>query len=135
LDLFAGSGALGLEALSRGAGEVIFVEKNATAARAIESHLQRLDCARGRVIRAEAEAFLRQPSEPFDLVFLDPPYRSDLLARCCRQLEEGGWLAPEARIYIEASSQAQTLPLPPQWQISRSKKAGDVGYHLIRRQH
>ena len=135
LDLFAGSGALGLEALSRGAGEVLFVEKNAVAARAIESHLQRLDCARGRVIRAEAEAFLRQPGEPFDLVFLDPPYRSDLLARCCRQLEEGGWLAPEARIYIEASSQAQTLPLPPQWQISRSKKAGDVGYHLIRRQH
>ncbi len=130
LDLFAGSGALGLEALSRGAAEVLMVEENAQAAAQIRQHLQTLHGRAGRVIQADVFAFLQGPAAAFDVVFLDPPYRLDCLAQCCALLEQGGWLAPKAYIYLEDLSQRPPPALPAQWQLLRSKKAGDVGYHL-----
>lgn len=133
LDLFAGSGALGLEALSRGASEVVFVESDARAARAVAETLQVLDCARGKVVRTDASTFLAGPPEPFDLVFLDPPYAERALPRACEALEAGGWLKPGALVYLEDRAGEGEPALPAGWELLKSKRAGDVGYHLARR--
>jgi 16S rRNA (guanine966-N2)-methyltransferase len=136
LDLFAGSGAFGFEALSRGAAEVVFVERDPEAARAIGEMLANLRCDRGRVEQADAFAWLeRAPrsSRPFDTVFLDPPYGEAWLPGLAATLERGGWLAPDARIYLEDAAARGEPALPAEWTLVRSKRAGDVGYHLARR--
>jgi 16S rRNA (guanine966-N2)-methyltransferase len=134
LDLFAGSGALGLEALSRGAAEVVFVERDPGSARAIEATLATLGCARGQVAREDAFAYLRQsPPQPFEVVFLDPPYGEDWLAPACEALERGGWLRPDSWVYLEDRAERGAPRLPAGWALMRSKRAGDVGYHLARR--
>ena len=133
LDLFAGSGALGLEALSRGAGEVVMVEQDHAAAAQIRQHLQTLNCHDGRVENSDAFRFLEGNPSRFDVVFLDPPYRLGCLAQCCQQLEQNGWLSDIAFIYLEDSAKNGEPPLPANWELLRSKKAGDVGYYLARR--
>jgi 16S rRNA (guanine966-N2)-methyltransferase len=133
LDLFAGSGALGLEALSRGATEVVMVEQNARAADQICQHLQTLHCDSGQVLQTDAFQYLAGPATPFDVVFLDPPYRLDCLAQCCQLLEQGGWLKPKAFIYLEDLSRRPAPALPDQWELLRSKKAGEIGYYLAHR--
>jgi 16S rRNA (guanine966-N2)-methyltransferase len=134
LDLFAGSGALGVEALSRGAAHAVFVESDPASARAIQATLRTLGCERGRVECQDAFACLRRPApEPFDVVFLDPPYGEDCLPRVCDALEQGGWLAPAAWIYLEDPAERGAPRLPAGWALMRSKRAGDVGYHLARR--
>ncbi len=136
LDLFAGSGALGLEALSRGAAEVVFVERDPVAARSIRATLAELRCDRGRVENIDAFAWLERairPSRPFDTVFLDPPYGEEWLPGLAATLERGGWLAPDARIYLEDAAARGEPALPAGWTLVRSKRAGDVGYHLARR--
>jgi 16S rRNA (guanine966-N2)-methyltransferase len=136
LDLFAGSGVLGFEALSRGAAEVVFVERDPVAARAIGEMLVQLRCGRGLVEHVDAFAWLARgtpPSRPFDTVFLDPPYGEGWLPRLAETLERGGWLAPDARIYLEDAAVHGEPTLPTGWLLVRSKRAGDVGYHLARR--
>ena len=136
LDLFAGSGALGFEALSRGAGEAVFVEHDPVAARAIGDMLARLRCDRGRVEQADALAWLERgppASKPFDIVFLDPPYAEAWLPVLAEKLERGGWLAPRAWLYLEDAAARGEPALPSGWTLHRSKRAGDVGYHLARR--
>ncbi len=132
LDLFAGSGALGLEALSRGAAEVVMVERDKNAAQQIRTHLQTLRAKRGCVESGDALQFLKQPASAFDIVFLDPPYRLGCLEECCYLLETGNWLKDGAVIYLEDSSQNPAPQLPANWQLIRSKKAGDVGYYLAK---
>lgn len=136
LDLFAGSGALGFEALSRGAGEVVFVERDPVSARAINDMLAQLRCDRGRVEQLDALAWLERgplPSQPFDIVFLDPPYYQAWLPALVERLERGGWLAPKAWVYLEDAAARGEPTLPAGWTLLRSKRAGDVGYHLARR--
>jgi 16S rRNA (guanine966-N2)-methyltransferase len=135
LDLFAGSGALGFEALSRGAAEVVFVEREPAVAAAIRNSLDRLRCDRGRVEQQDAFEFLKvtPARQPFDVVFLDPPYDERWLERACDVLERGAWLAPAALVYLEDAAVRGEPRLPPGWVLLRSKKAGDVGYHLARR--
>ena len=136
LDLFAGSGALGIEALSRGAGEAVFVERDAVSARAIRDLLAQLRCDRGRVEQVDALAWLERgppASKPFDIVFLEPPYGKEWLPVLAETLERDGWLAPEARIYLEDAAVRGAPTLPTGWTLVRSKRAGDVGYHLARR--
>ena len=133
LDLFAGSGALGLEALSRGAAEVVMVEQDRSAAQQIRQHLQTLNSQSGRVENDNAFKYLQGSARPFDVVFLDPPYQLGCLAECCQLLEENGWLKPEAKIYLEDSSKNPPPELPHTWQLLRSKKAGEIGYHLALR--
>lgn len=133
LDLFAGSGALGLEALSRGAGEVVFVDRNRAATEAIAEHLKTLDCDRGKVACNTAEAFLGQGKEQFDVVFLDPPFGEDLLPRLCTLIEQYDRLAPGARVYLECEAGLGEPALPGSWSLVRSKRAGQVGYHLASR--
>jgi 16S rRNA (guanine966-N2)-methyltransferase len=132
LDLCAGTGALGIEALSRGAASVQFVEREARVARAIEQNLVRLKQADGAVAALDAEAFLRGAGRPHDLVLLDPPFALGLWEGLARQLEQGGWLATAALIYVE-SPRAVTPTLPPNWQLQRESHAGDARGALYRR--
>ena len=102
LDLFAGSGALGLEALSRGAREVVFVEQAVAAARGLQEQLKRLGgAAMGQVLEMGATRFLRTPGAPFDIVFLDPPFGRDALAEYVPMLDTGNWLKVGGLVYLE----------------------------------
>lgn len=133
LDVFAGSGALGIEALSRGAAEVVFVERDPAAVRALRDNLARLKAENGRVELAEALAWLGQPGTPFEIVFLDPPFDADLLEPVCAALEAGGWLTASAWIYLEAEAGWRPA-LPVGWTLHREKTAGMVAYRLARRE-
>ena len=134
LDLFAGSGALGIEALSRGAAEAVFVERHPVAARALRENLARLNAGGARVERSEALDWLRRSGSPFEIVLLDPPFGEGLLEPACALLERGGWLAPTAWIYLEAEAEGKRSPLPAAWTMHREKAAGAVAYRLARRE-
>jgi 16S rRNA (guanine966-N2)-methyltransferase len=142
LDLYAGTGALGLEALSRGAAECWFVEREARAAAALESTLLRFvgqgaagpepapPPARGRVLVTDALRWLdRPPLNTFDVAFLDPPYAANKLGDLCKLLARG-WLAPVAWVYLETSRALELPALPDGWQLHREAQAGDVRYAL-----
>ena len=133
LDLYAGSGALGLEALSRGASHVVFVEVDSGAARHLSQTLHDFQCDRGVVVTADVKRYLAGPSEPFDIVFLDPPYADHALADICDRVEQRGWLRPGGLAYLEDAASAGPPALPPGWTLLKSKRAGAVGYHLARR--
>jgi 16S rRNA (guanine966-N2)-methyltransferase len=135
LDLFAGSGALGLEALSRGAAHVIFVECDRSAASTIAARLDEWGAQGARVENVDARRFLEHaPAGPFDIVFLDPPFASGLLAQTAARLEQGGWLANDALIYVECPADgAPQDDLPRTWAPLKAKRAGEVGYHLYSR--
>ncbi|WP_020407077.1 16S rRNA (guanine(966)-N(2))-methyltransferase RsmD [Hahella ganghwensis] len=132
LDVFAGSGALGLEAISRDAREVWFVDSATDIVTALKNHLTTLREENARVIHADALKWLKSslPDQPFDIVFLDPPFNKGLLKETCELLEDNNFLKPGSRIYIEAESSLSSLPLPPNWQTIRQKQAGQVQYHL-----
>lgn len=133
LDLFAGSGALGFEALSRGAGSVVFVENSAQAIAALHDNARLLGAEDARVVQADAWQWLDNVEpQRFDVVFIDPPFAAAPYEELCRLLAERGWLAPGAMLYIELS-RGQALPaLPEGWQTIREKTAGNVRYALIR---
>jgi len=131
LDLFAGSGALGLEALSRGAAKVQFIERNPRAVQALRENLTLLHADNAQVQQGDALTYLRGPAQPFDVVFLDPPFRQDLLTPALELLSTGGWLKTDARIYIEMESELGEPHLPEGWEPLRSKQAGQVAYHLV----
>lgn len=130
LDLFSGSGALGLEALSRGAGEVVFIERNPKAVKALKDNLALLHASGATVHQADALAWLRGNVNPFDVIFLDPPFRQNLLAPALKLLAECGWAADGACVYIELESEHGEPELPQGWDLHRSKKAGQVSYYL-----
>jgi 16S rRNA (guanine966-N2)-methyltransferase len=132
LDLYAGSGALGLEAASRGAAAVVLVDNDPQVVAALGRQLELLGAQQVRVVRADVMQWLSGAASPFDIVFLDPPFRRQLLGPCIHLLERHGWLADEARIYIEAEK-GLVPELPENWDLLRSKAAGQVGYHLARR--
>lgn len=133
LDLFAGTGALGLEALSRGAAEAVFVERNPAAARALEESIARLDATGGRVVVSDARSFLAGTPRPFDVAFLDPPFGEFALGDLCTLLEQG-WLAANARVYLEMPVAGPLPPLPSRWTLLREKTAGQVRYALAARE-
>ncbi len=130
LDLFAGSGALGLEAASRGAGQVVLVERNAAVARQLIANVQTLAAADVEVIATDALTWLAGDPKPFDIVFLDPPFADGLLAPACALLAAHGWLAPGARIYLESADRAGFPPLSDAWELVREGTAGQVRYGL-----
>ena len=134
LDLFAGSGALGLEAASRGAGAVLMLDQASVVIKQLRQHVADLGLEQVRIEQADALSWLLQEGEePFDIVFLDPPFGSDLLGECCRLLEAGHWLKPDARVYIEMDVLESLPELPKSWAVLREKKAGQVAYYLITR--
>ena len=133
LDLFAGSGALGLEALSRGAKELVFVEQAVAASRALQEQLIRLGGGgRGQVVEMGAARYLRSPPQPFDIVFLDPPFGRAALAEYVPLVDAGQWLNPGGLVYLENEKADGVPPLPAHWTLLKSKSAGEVGYHLAR---
>jgi 16S rRNA (guanine966-N2)-methyltransferase len=133
LDLFAGSGALGLEALSRGAAQVTFIEKDRRAAAAIEALTVEWQEPTGLVVCGDALGWLAQSGEvpPFDIVFIDPPYDAQLLAATTDALVRHGRLAPDARVYLENRASEALPQLPVGWRSLRDGRAGEVGYHLF----
>ena len=133
LDLFAGSGALGLEAASRGAERVVLVEQAVPAVRQLREAIRLLQADNVSVWPGDARQFLRAQSQAFDIIFLDPPFSSGLLTSICEQLEQAGWMAADARIYLEHAATETPPPLPENWQLLREKTAGQVRYALYQR--
>jgi len=133
LDLYAGSGALGLEALSRGAASVVFIERQRLAADALRRLLQDWQAVGARVVCGQARQFLAgHGAERFDLVFLDPPFAASTdgeLAAAVSALP--GWLTRDARIYVEHAKSDPPLALGEAWRELRTGTAGEVRYHLL----
>jgi 16S rRNA (guanine966-N2)-methyltransferase len=134
LDLFAGSGALFLEALSRGAGSALALDLNPTAISSLRGHLHTLNCDNGQLQQTNALLYLENPAAmPFDLVFLDPPFSQNLLLPACTLLEQNGWLAADAWVYTESENPPSGLGIPGNWRLHREQKAGQVYYALWQR--
>ncbi len=134
LDLYAGSGALGFEVASRGASSVIQVENNPEACRALKENAVKLSTNRIKIIQSDVYRYLAGDAEPFDIVFLDPPFGLNLATQTCQWLEDKGWLNRHAKIYVEAESKQAFLDeLPENWRLLKSKTAGEVGYRLFER--
>ncbi|MGQ0558788.1 MAG: 16S rRNA (guanine(966)-N(2))-methyltransferase RsmD [Sphingosinicella sp.] len=109
-DLFAGSGALGLEALSRGAAHCTFVEQDGTALAALRANVEKLGAGSRADVRAGAAEQAQPPAQPCDLVLLDPPYGTGLAQRALHRIADASWLAPGAWVSIELHGEAPTLP-------------------------
>ena len=134
LDPFVGSGALYLEALSRGASSGLALDNNSAAVSSLREHLGTLRCSIGKAAKDDALRYLEtQPAEQFDVIFLDPPFHQNLLVPACTLLEERDWLADNAWIYTESETAPSTLGLPGNWRLHREKKAGQVHYALWER--
>ena len=135
LDLFAGTGALGLECLSRGAEFVQFVELNKAVAQQLSENLVQLAVSADSACCTLADGLRfvsTKPSDAFDLVFLDPPFADSLLASAISCLSGNGWLAPGALVYIEQSSKHSIESLPPEWTLYREGRAGQSHYSVYR---
>ncbi|MGL4454567.1 MAG: 16S rRNA (guanine(966)-N(2))-methyltransferase [Plesiomonas sp.] len=130
LDCFAGSGALGLEALSRYADHVVLLEFERHVADTLQKNVRDLGSTRAEVVHTDTLNYLNKNGKPFDVVFIDPPFRRDMLTTCCQYLEHNHWLAAEAYIYVEAEVDAGHLAVPDSWQLHREKVAGQVAYRL-----
>ena len=132
LDMFAGSGALGFEAASRGAGEVVMIEQDRDAASALTRNIKLLDASNIQLVIADAIEWLKNNQRAFDIVFLDPPYKADLLGKCCEILEGGQSLAENAKIYLEHALGDDKIVIPESWECLKHKSAGQVTYKLFR---
>lgn len=134
LDLFAGSGVLSFEALSRGASSVLALELDPKAATAIRTNVAQLQTANLQLMQKNALEWLQGNSagQQFDIVFVDPPYAAELYEPCCRLLQQSGRLAPSALVYIEADQPLHMLALPEEWETVRHKRAGAVHYGLCK---
>lgn len=137
LDLFAGSGALGFEALSRHAKSVTFIEQSATLARYLKEQIKQFAVEDKAVVYQaqfpfdSAQVFKRE-KPLFNLVFLDPPFQQDLVEKACHWLLKEQLIGRESIIYIETESTLKSLLLPPNWHIQPCKIAGKVQYGLIK---
>jgi len=130
LDLFAGTGCLGFEAASRGASEVVMVEQNSILYRSLLSVCDQRGADEVEVVRADALSWARRQTRVFDVVFLDPPFGSDLLMRPLYILHTTGGLRPGGLLYLESSTVLTDEDLPGAWRLKRTGKAGQVMYHL-----
>jgi 16S rRNA (guanine966-N2)-methyltransferase len=127
LDLFAGSGALGFEAASRGAARVVMVEKDRAAAAEIERSRAALGASQVEIVHGDAVAYLARRLDPFDVVFLDPPFRQNAVPAVLESLP--AVLAPDARVYVESDA---PVAAPSPWVELKRGKAGQVSYQLLR---
>ncbi|MFW2371562.1 MAG: 16S rRNA (guanine(966)-N(2))-methyltransferase RsmD [Gammaproteobacteria bacterium] len=134
LDLFTGSGALGFEAASRGAEQVTLLENQPATCHILSENIKTLSANNIELLQQDALVWLNNSGQTYHVVFVDPPYDSDFLAEICQKLEINHWLSDRAFIYIELSSEQELPELPPNWQIIRGKKAGQVGYYLAQRE-
>ena len=134
LDLFAGSGGLSFEALSRYASHAVLLEKDRGAANQLTKNLTTLKCENGVVKNIDSLKFLeKKATQKFDIVFIDPPFRKNLLQQSCQLLEDNQWLNDDAVIYIEMESELSSVELPKNWQCLKEKNAGQVTFALWQR--
>lgn len=135
LDLFAGSGALGIEALSRGAETSMMIERDTNAAAQLKMNLELLNTDKGTVLNDNALTILHKGNlaEPYQIVFIDPPFQLRLWQVVIEALEMGSWLADNATIYIESGRDIEYHP-PVNWQLHRDKHSGAVSYRLFYRE-
>ncbi len=129
LDLFAGSGALGIEALSRGAKWVQFVELNSKAAGQLANNLDLLGTEQSSLITGDALKYIETNQEPFDIVFLDPPFHKGIAQEVIDLLSEAKWLKEDTLIYLETEQDLE-LEIPDHWELLKDKKAGQLLYKL-----
>lgn len=134
LDCFAGSGALGLEALSRYAASATLLEMDRSVSQQLQQNLATLKATNGKVVNTNALAFLAQQGTPHDVVFIDPPFRKGLLEETLTLLENNGWLADDALIYVESEVENGLPPVPVHWDLHREQVAGQVAYRLYHRE-
>ncbi|HIF9084682.1 TPA: 16S rRNA (guanine(966)-N(2))-methyltransferase RsmD [Photobacterium damselae] len=134
LDLFAGSGSLSFEALSRGAESLTMIELNQKAAAQLKQNLTAIGATNATLHNTNSVNFLNQAGTPHDLVFIDPPFRKDLIQQVIAALEANHWLSPNALIYIEAEKELGSIDVPPSWHLYREKTAGQVCYRLFIRE-
>ena len=134
LDCFAGSGALGLEALSRYAANATLLEMERGVAQQLQKNLATLKASNAKVVNTNTLAFLAQAGAPHNIVFVDPPFRKGLLEETLTLLENNGWLSDEALIYIESEVENGLPPVPMNWHVYREKVAGQVAYRLYQRE-
>ncbi len=138
LDVFAGSGVLGFEALSRGADKIVFIEQNIKTVKKINENIALLKTKSASVFHQDALSWLSAVKDAdrdktvFNLVFLDPPFHSDLLANSCGLLEGSGCLAEDAIIYVEHAVDKRFIA-PDSWVCLKEKKSGQVSYKLFER--
>ncbi|HLV47494.1 MAG TPA: 16S rRNA (guanine(966)-N(2))-methyltransferase RsmD [Aliidiomarina sp.] len=126
LDLFAGTGSLGIEALSRGASHAMFFEKDLKATQQLKENLARLDALKtSHIQQGDTLKLLNEAPAggPFNLVFIDPPFHKNLLHTAVAMLVEHSWLASGARVYVETELEVE-LNVPNNWQLYREKKMG-----------
>ncbi len=132
LDLFAGTGALGIEALSRGAASVTFVESSRAAANVLARNLATLGAGGAEVVRGDALEFLADyRGQAFDIIFVDPPFAEDLLASVCAALHTSKAIAAGTRVYVEDARSRALPPLPAGWALTKERTAGNVRYALL----
>ena len=134
LDLFCGSGALGLEALSRYAAGATLIEMDRAVSQQLIKNLATLKAGNARVVNSNAMSFLAQKGTPHNIVFVDPPFRRGLLEETINLLEDNGWLADEALIYVESEVENGLPTVPANWSLHREKVAGQVAYRLYQRE-
>ncbi|MDT8869597.1 16S rRNA (guanine(966)-N(2))-methyltransferase RsmD [Vibrio fluvialis] len=133
LDLFAGSGGLGFESASRQAEKVTMLEMNPQAFAQLKTNIAALKASNIEAVNTDTLAYLKQPGQAYDVVFIDPPFRQGLLQETVQLLEQNGWLAANAMIYIESEKELPLTELPECWQLYREKLAGQVCYRLFER--
>lgn len=132
LDLFAGSGSLGLEALSRGAGFVEFIDSSNEAIQQLQHHLQLFGAENGHASLSSAEQKLQQHiDEPFDIIFLDPPFHQQLAANTVQLIDQNNFLSKRGWVYLEMASDECLPDMPKHWRLHRQKSAGQVCYRLL----
>jgi len=131
LDLFSGSGALGLEAASRGARHVDLIELDNQATRQLQENCQQLSAEQCHVIKSTAQGFLTATVQQYDIVFIDPPFQAGLWTEIADLLVKNKILVDNARIYLECPKKQDLPALPLQWQLLKEKTAGDVRYCLF----
>ncbi|MGH8596644.1 MAG: 16S rRNA (guanine(966)-N(2))-methyltransferase RsmD [Gammaproteobacteria bacterium] len=131
LDLFAGTGALGLEAVSRGAARAVLVESEPRAVHQLRINVAALNTDQVEIIENDARLFVAaSPERRFDLIFLDPPFDSDLLATVLPPIA-ACWLAPSAHLYIELPRSRSGVALPDGWRIMRADETRQTRYYLV----
>ncbi len=135
LDAFSGTGALGLEALSRGASHATFLEYSPIAARQLKDNLALLKCDTGEIVQTDANLWLNQKaSQPYNLIFLDPPFHKGMVAPICAKLQSNGYLSDNALVYIESEVALGMPDVPVQWSLWKEKTAGQVTCRLFQTQ-
>ena len=145
LDLFAGTGVLGLECLSRGAREIVFLEKDTKVYQTLQGELAKLipkqesaETSHVHLIHTDTLTWLTDPKNQtqygtFDIIFADPPYSSNLLETVFSVLENGAWISENGYIYFESNHPVEPSIIPKTWEIIKEKKAGQVYYYLARK--